>query len=170
MDSLLPDYGIDFSNSNQVVLQKENFLTAQEHAEKFIRFQIKDPNYKHQLSCAQLWAINKDHTYILLNAHPDVYELLSEELYDFSQYAGILIHTSGWAAPLDESGNPSDTPPSQHHFRRRVALASCVTPDSAGSALSFSDEPNDVVLDPGSATGSLAEALVSFWQKNTIPF
>jgi len=165
MSTQMPDYGLSFSSSDSVAIA----LNAQEHAEKFLRFQIKDPNYKHQLSCAQLWAINKDHTYVLLNAHPDIYEILSEELYDFSQYAGILIHTSGWAAPLDESGNIG-VAPSQHDSRRRVALASCVTPGSVGSALSFSDDPTDVVLDPGSATGSLAEALVSFWEKNTNPF
>jgi hypothetical protein len=37
--------------------------------------------------------------------------------------------------------------------------------DSVGSALSFSDE-KELVLDPGSATGSLASALLSFWETN----
>jgi hypothetical protein len=31
------------------------------------------------------------------------------------------------------------------------------------SVLRFADEPDDVVTDPGSATGSLAEAIERFW-------
>jgi hypothetical protein len=169
VDSLLPDYGIDFSQSNQVLLEQVQALNAEQHAEKFMNNEISDPNYKHELSAALLWAIKKDGSYKLLGAHPDVYELLSQELMDFSTYQGILIHTTGWAAPLNNDGSVSSTAPSQHDKRRRVSLVSCVMDGSVGSALCFADD-SEIVLDPGSATGSLAEALLSFWEKNKDPF
>jgi hypothetical protein len=161
MTSSVPNYGVDFTdNSSSLVLQK---LNAQDYAKKFLLSQIEDPNYSHDLSAAQLWAIKKDATFHLLSAHPDVYGLL-EESFNMSSYIGVIIHTSGWAAPLSDDGD-INTPPSQHDERRRVALASCVMNDSVGSALSFSDE-KELVLDPGSATGSLASALLSFWETN----
>lgn len=167
MSMPMPDYGLSFNDSSSVSqLETE---TAESIAQRFLKDQISDPNYTHQLSAAQLWAVRKDGTFYLISAHPDVYELLSQGTeYNLSSYIGVLIHTTGWAAPLNEDGDV-DTAPSKHELRRRIALASCVTNTSAGSALSFADE-KEIVLDPGTATGSLAEALVKFWEFNTIPF
>jgi hypothetical protein len=114
---------------------------------------------------SQLWAVKKDNTFHLLSAHPDVYDLLESD-FDLSDYNAVIIHTTGWAAPLSQDGSV-EAPPSQHSQRRRVALAACVSDASVGSALSFADDP-EIVLDPGSATGSLADALLTFWEKNRI--
>lgn len=158
MTTPLPDYGISFVED-----QLQKTLTAEEYAETFMKQQISDPNYNHQLNASQLWAIKSDDTYHLLDVHPDVYDLLESE-YNLNSYKGIVIHTTGWAAPLNEDGSVS-TAPSQHIERRRVALATCVTDASSGSALSFSDS-KEIILDPGSATGSLAESLLKFWELN----
>lgn len=165
MKTPTPDYGISFEDPQTVLLTtlhaQDN--SAQDHAEAFLLSQVKDPNYSHDLSAAQLWAIKKDSTYHLLSAHPDVYDLL-EQSFDVTNYLGVIIHTTGWAAPISDDGE-IDGPPSKHAERRRVALASCVMNNSVGSALSFSDE-EELVLDPGSATGSLANALSEFWHNN----
>lgn len=159
MTTPLPDYGISFSDTSKETV---TILLAQDYAEKFIKQQVSDPNYTHQISASQLWAIKEDDSFHLLSAHPDVYDLLSES-YNLSQYKGIIVHTTGWAAPLPEDGTVAEAP-SKHELRRRIALAACVTSNSVGSALSFADDP-EIVLDPGSATGSLADALVSFWER-----
>lgn len=164
MSTPMPDYGLTFNSSFTTALQVDT-KSADKIAERFLKQQISDPNYKHELNAAQIWALKKDGSFHLVAVHPDVYELLNDQ-YNFSTYVGVLVHTTGWAAPLDENGEVS-TAPSKHEMRRRVALASCVTNDSVGSALSFADE-KDIVLDPGSATGSLADALLSFWENNSI--
>ena len=160
MKTPTPDYGISFKDPQTVVSAT---LDAQDHAQKFLLAQVKDPNYNHDLSAAQLWAIKKDSTYHLLSAHPDVYDLL-EQSFDATHYNGIIIHTTGWAAPISDDGTV-DGLPSKHAQRRRIGLAACVMNDSVGSALSFSDE-EELVLDPGSATGSLANALSECWHNN----
>ena len=156
-----PDYGVSYT----AVQNTQTILKAEEYAEKFLTQQISDPNYTHELTAAQLWAVKKDDTFHFLTAHPDVYDLL-ETKFDLSPYNGVIIHTTGWAAPLDENGEPEGAP-SKHSLRRRVALAACVTSSSVGSALSFVDD-SEMILDPGSATGSLAEALLGFWEKNSL--
>lgn len=163
--TILPDWNSEVTSN---LLQEESTtltLTGQEYAEKFMSLQLEDKNYTHELSAAQLWAIKQDGSFHLLSAHPDVYQLL-EDRYDLFNYIGIIIHTTGWAAPLNENGDV-DTAPSAHSQRRRVALASCVTNNSVGSVLSFADD-KEMISDPGSATGSLAEALVEFWERNLI--
>ena len=160
MKTPTPDYGISFEDPQTALLTT---LNAQDHAQKFLLSQVKDPNYNHDLSAAQLWAIKKDSTYHLLSAHPDVYDLL-EQSFDVTNYLAVIIHTTGWAAPISDDGK-IDGPASKHAERRRVALASCVMNNSVASALSFSDE-KELVLDPGSATGSLVNALSEFWQNN----
>lgn len=162
MTTPLPDYGLSFTDNSK---STDTILLAQHYAEKFIKQQVSDPNYNHEISASQLWAIKEDDSFYLLSAHPDVYDLLSDS-YNLSHYKGVIVHTTGWAAPLNEDGNV-DGAPSKHALRRRIALAACVTSTSVGSALSFADDP-EIVLDPGSATGSLAEALVSFWEKGNL--
>lgn len=161
MSNPMPDYGISFESADDTI----TILKAESYAELFLKQQISDINYNHELSAAQLWAVKQDSTFHLLHAHPDVYEIL-EENFNLSSYIGVIIHTSGWAAPLDDDGEVS-TAPSKHDLRRRVALAACVTDSSVGSALSFSDD-KEFILDPGSATGSLAEALLQFWENNRL--
>ncbi len=165
MSTQMPDYGINFNSSTTTLSFEEAQESGESIAHRFLTEQISDSNYNHELSAAQLWAVRKDGSFHLLSAHPDVYELL-EANYNLSNYAGAIIHTTGWAAPLDENGEVNGAP-SKHAERRRIALASCVTNNSVGSALSFADE-EEMVMDPGSATGSLAEALLKFWETNRI--
>jgi hypothetical protein len=44
-----------------------------------------------------------------------------------------------------------------------VRLTVLVANSGVASVLRFADEPEEVVTDPGSATGSLAEAINRFW-------
>lgn len=155
----LPDYGIIYPNSTAV-----NILRADEYAEKFILSKVDDLDENHQVSQAQLWVINKDSTFKLLAQDHDIYDLL-DQTHDLSSYVGIVVFTTGWAAPLNSEGSV-DVAPSKHSMRRRIALAACVTTNSFGSAISFADN-KEVVLDPGSASGSLAEALSTFWLANS---
>lgn len=68
---------------------------------------------------------------------------------------GVL--TCGWAAPV----GGDETPPSRHPERRRVRLAAIATTDLVtGSALEFQDTPDEPILDDGSASGSLRDALL----------
>ena len=165
MSTQMPDYGINFNSSTSTISFEEAQESGETIAQRFLTEQISDSNYTHELSASQLWAVKKDGSFHLLSAHPDVYELL-EDNFNLSNYIGVIIHTTGWAAPLDENGEINGAP-SKHVERRRVALASCVTNNSVGSALSFADK-EEMVLDPGSATGSLAEALLKFWETNRI--
>jgi hypothetical protein len=77
-------------------------------------------------------------------------------------FDAAAIVTTGWAAPLNADGSV-DGPPSQHEQRRRVRLVVVVADNGVASVLRFEDEPDEVVTDPGSATGSLAEAINRFW-------
>ena len=164
MSTPMPDYGLSFesaSTDSKVI----HLLKAEQYAEKFLTDQISDPFYTHEIKNSQLWGIAKNGSFYLINEQPDVYELLSDsEIFDISNCIGIIIYTTGWAAPLSEDGKVEGMP-SKHELRRRIALASCVTNQSSGSALSFADD-KEMVLDPGSATGSLAEALELFWKRN----
>ena len=124
MTAPLPDYGLKFSSQDEQSTQTITKLTAEDYAKKFIELQIQDPNYKHELSASQLWAIKKDGSFYLLTAHPDVYELLSSDEYNLYHYIGVIIHTTGWAAPLNDDGEV-DTAPSKHSMRRHWACCLC---------------------------------------------
>ena len=100
----------------------------------------------------------------LLSEHPDVYDLLESKkaklalAFDF-----IGVVTVGWAAPLNEDGSIDGTP-SQHAKRRRVRLMLVADKESVASVLRFADDPDEPITDPGSATGSLADAVQKFVQ------
>lgn len=98
-----------------------------------------------------------------LAQHPDVYELLEAPSSALARmFHAAAIVTTGWAAPLDADGNVQG-PPSAHAQRRRVRLTVLVANNGVASVLRFADTPDEVVTDPGSATGSLAEAITRFW-------
>lgn len=99
----------------------------------------------------------------LVGQHPDVYALLeSDESRVMGQAFDLMtIVTTGWAAPLNANGEV-DTAPSQHAERRRVRLAVVVNREFIANVLRFQDDPDDVVVDLGSATGMLADAIQDF--------
>lgn len=98
-----------------------------------------------------------------LAQHPDVYELLDSPSSALARmFDAAAIVTTGWAAPLGPDGS-IDGAPSEHELRRRVRLVVVVADHGVASVLRFADQPDDVVTDPGSATGSLADAITNFW-------
>lgn len=122
-----------------------------------------------ELPGARLYGVNvagrpaTDANVCFLAQHPDVYELLDAPSSALARmFDCATIVTTGWAAPLGPDGNVEGAP-SAHAQRRRVRLVVVVADHGVASVLRFADQPDDVVTDPGSATGSLAEAINRFW-------
>lgn len=122
-----------------------------------------------ELSGARLYGVNcadrpvNSPNLCFLAQHPDVYELLDAPSSALARmFDAAAIVTTGWAAPLGPDGSV-DGAPSEHAQRRRVRLAVVVADNGVASVLRFADEPDDVITDPGSATGSLADAITRFW-------
>jgi len=74
---------------------------------------------------------------------------------------GLAVVTTGWAAPLNNDGEVEGAP-SHHPARRRVRLVAYINNEGTASALSFQDD-DEMIVDEGSATGSLADALADAW-------
>lgn len=122
-----------------------------------------------EMAGARLYGVNcagrevEEANLCFLAQHPDVYELLEAPSSGLARmFDAAAIVTTGWAAPLGPDGT-IDGAPSEHAMRRRVRLAVLVADHGVASVLRFADQPDDVVTDPGSATGSLAEAITRFW-------
>lgn len=96
-----------------------------------------------------------------ISAHEDIYELLDRPSDIAKKFDYIGVVTTGWAAPLNDNGEV-DGAPSEHALRRRVRLVITANRDGVASVLRFADEPDEVVTDPGQATGSLADAIHKF--------
>ena len=122
-----------------------------------------------ELPGARLYGINiadrpiDEPNICFLSQHPDVYELLDAPASALARMfdAGAIV-TTGWAAPLGPDGTV-DGAPSEHAQRRRVRLVVVIADHGVASVLRFADDPDNVISDPGSATGSLAEAVHRFW-------
>jgi hypothetical protein len=98
-----------------------------------------------------------------LAQHPDVYELLQAPTSSLGRmFHAAAIVTTGWAAPLGPGGTVEGAP-SEHSLRRRVRLVVVVCDAGVASVIRFQDQPDEVVIDDGSATGSLAEAIHAYW-------
>jgi hypothetical protein len=122
-----------------------------------------------ELAGARLYGVNcagrvaTEPNICFLAQHPDVYELLDAPSSALARmFDAAAIFTCGWAAPLSPDGTVEGAP-SEHEARRRVRLVIVVADHGVASVLRFADAPDDVVTDPGSATGSLAEAVTHFW-------
>lgn len=120
------------------------------------------------LDNARLYAVSLDShgevTTTLVARHPDIYSLLEDTDPDLLASEGarfIVIATTGWAAPLNEYGE-AEGAPSQHAQRRRVRLMVCASRDSVVSVLRFANDPDNIVVDEGGATGSLNDAVREF--------
>ena len=129
-------------------------------AEKIIK------NTGHEMHNAVLYGVNEDGSYLELDRAPDIYDLLGHE-YPYTGLVGLAVHTTGWAAPLNEHGE-SDGQPSKHPERRRVALVTVKTVEGLGSALSFADDPDEIITDDqgeGQLSDALEECLLKMmWQ------
>ena len=122
-----------------------------------------------ELPGARLYGVNcadrdlSDASVCFLAQHPDVYQLLEAPGSALARmFDAAAIVTTGWAAPLGPDGTVEGAP-SEHAERRRVRLVVTVANHGTASVLRFADRPDDIVSDPGSATGSLAEAIDHFW-------
>jgi len=113
-------------------------------------------NTGHEMTNAVLYGVTEDGSNFELGRAPDVYDLLDGE-YPSAGVVGLAIHTTGWAAPLNSDGEVEGAP-SKHPERRRVALVTVMTAEGMGSALSFADDPDEVITD-SSGTGQLSDAL-----------
>lgn len=108
-------------------------------------------------------AVNAHPVPCYLSQHPDVYELLSSPSSALARmFHAAAVVTTGWAAPLGPDGSVQGAP-SEHAMRRRVRLTVLVADCGVASVLRFADDQDNVITDPGSATGSLAEAISRFW-------
>ena len=110
----------------------------------------------HEMSNAILYGVTEDGSYFELGRASDVYELLDRE-YPYNDIVGLAVHTTGWAAPLNKDGGV-DGQPSKHPERRRVALATVLTAEGMYSALSFADNPDEIITDEN-GSGQLSDAL-----------
>lgn len=121
----------------------------------------------YELSGARLYGVSfgdkGEPELAFLAQHADVYDLLEDDgnarianLYHYT-----LVVTTGWAAPLNANGEVEGAP-SQHAQRRRVRLAVVANRHSVASVLRFQDAPEEPITDPGSATGTLADAIREF--------
>ena len=119
-------------------------------AEKIIK------NTRHEMGNAVLYGVTEDGSNFELGRAPDVYDLLDGE-YPYAGLVGLAIHTTGWAAPLNKDGE-AEGAPSKHPERRRVALVTVMTTEGMGSALSFADDPDEIITD-SNGTGQLSDAL-----------
>lgn len=97
----------------------------------------------------------------------DIYDMIDDlrenQMYMHNDY--VTLKTTGWAAPLNDKGEVEGAP-SQHPNRRRVCLFVSVditNKEVLGSSLKFDDD-EEVIYDFNTATGSLADALVSLVQ------
>lgn len=120
------------------------------------------------MSNAHLLIVRNDNEGVTVEpvaSNADVYELIHEVIAEtpFSVRSSdiLAVVTSGWAAPLNAFGEV-DGRPSEHAQRRRVRLMACVRRSdlTMTSVLRFGDS-DEVVIDEGSATGTLAEALIA---------
>lgn len=108
------------------------------------------------MSNAVLYGVTEDGSNFELGRAPDIYDLLDSE-YPRKGVVGLAVHTTGWAAPLNSDGEPEGAP-SKHPERRRVALVTVMTAEGMGSALSFADDPDEIITDE-SGSGQLSDAL-----------
>jgi hypothetical protein len=100
-----------------------------------------------------------DFSYV--DAQSDVYELLNRRASELTTFTTFALVTTGWAAPLKDNGE-LDGAPSAHPERRRVRLCVTANIDGVASVLRFEDDQDSPIVDPGQATGSLAEAVMNF--------
>lgn len=125
----------------------------------------KDHKNPFELAMSSIWVLNPTGEMTCRKLYGDVYDLLDspETLTAIKgeEFFGVL--TSGWAAPIEECDE--DTPPSKAKERRRVRLFVSATEDGAISVLRFKDNPDETVIDEGTAKGSLADAVLDLYTR-----
>lgn len=115
-----------------------------------------------EMSGARVYGVRNGEI-ILLAEHADIYDLLADDDVrdEAKTYEYTTVVTTGWAAPLGANGEVEGAP-SEHRERRRVRLSIIANADGVASVLRFADDPDNVIIDEGSATGSLNDAIRQF--------
>lgn len=111
--------------------------------------------------------IHTEMSWQVASRHGDVYELLSSpNAIDTARHSdAVAVITCGWAAPVSND-EADEISPAVHPARRRVRL--CIVADNASrrvSVLRFQDEPDNTVIEEGSARGSLADAVSNLFKQ-----
>jgi hypothetical protein len=127
-----------------------------------MRDQHADP---FEMKSCRIFIVDHDDHMEVISVHTDVYEgldtigiLANDPVMRRMRFLGI--DTCGWAAPVAGDDPELEVAPSAHPRRRRVRLVTLVDRNlEAGSALGFKDEPTEIITDPGTAKGSLADSL-----------
>jgi hypothetical protein len=143
-------------------------MDIQHHALEALRC-INPTDNPFDAANAVVFVLGHDDHRTVITEYPDIYAALdtvgSEVARVDQAIAGhplrgaraLGVLTCGWAAPVGRD----ETPPSCHPERRRVRLVVVATTDFVtGSALEFQDAPDEPILDDGSATGALHDALL----------
>lgn len=93
------------------------------------------------------------------DTNKDIYDLLEgngvANILKTHSFVGLV--TTGWASPLEEGQEP--TQPSKDPNRQRIRLVIVANKEGVCSVVRFKDREG-VVVDEGSATGSLNDALL----------
>jgi len=128
----------------------------------------KDHKNPFELAMSSIWVLNATGEMTCRKLYGDVYDLLDspETLTAIKgeEFFGVL--TSGWATPIEDCGD--GTPPSKAKQRRRVRLFVSATEDGAISVLRFKDNPDETIIDEGTAKGSLADAVVNLYERKQV--
>ena len=104
---------------------------------------------------------SNDDVYMLL---ANFYQLLADDHAISDGLIGLVIQTSGWAAPLDPETGESSMPPSEHPERRRVVLVATLTVNGYCSAMKFARSVPGAVIEETTfeevpASGKLWDAM-----------
>ena len=109
----------------------------------------------------------------LADTDGDIYDLVSSSTATklAKNTAYLALVTCGWAAPLEapSADKPTtDIPPSQHAERKRVRLTMLIDTANGEQTTVIRFEGNDeVTVEPGNATGSLADAVTKMVKRAT---
>lgn len=103
----------------------------------------------------------------LADTDGDIYDLVSSSTATklAKNNAYLALVTCGWAAPL---GKTDDVAPSEHAERKRVRLTMLIDTANGEQTTVIRFEGNDeVTVEPGNATGSLADAVKKMVKRAT---
>ena len=154
---------------NLLAMRKKKYSGVMKSAELLaqdqLQFSLDNDSDCFDKKRAELYGITDQEQFVRLAWALDVYDLL-EPSYNFEDFVGVSVYTTGWASPLNEDGEV-DCSPSEHPERRRVALVTTITSEGRGSALAFTDE-EEIITDPGTASGSLADAIADCWLRSRL--
>lgn len=101
------------------------------------------------------WTIEDDQMIPFSGSVSDVYDLLNKEIITdkFKRNGIVALTTSGWAAPAEWDGAPSECPD-----RRRVRMTMVITMDGCQSVARFDDSEETIYAGVDEASGPLDDA------------